>query len=133
MKKLLFAVLLAFLASTAEAQTYTANFSWTNTDSSYGPGCPATAPKMCLGNLTIQDITSLTPVILSAAIAYNATSYSYSFPTTPSFGNHTYAIFATGFNATGAPVQSTSTTATVDIEPPSPSAITGFTVTYKVQ
>lgn len=133
MKKLLPAILLAiFLGVTARAQTApTALVSaWVNTDAAWGPSCPSTSPKSCLGPLILTEVTSLTPVVLLSNIPSNATTATFTFSTPPSPGNHTYSIVATAFDANGNAVKSTPVTAVVDSEN-TLNAPTGFKVTLQ--
>jgi hypothetical protein len=121
MKQILAALLLVFslsFSASAQSAPKALSLTWTNNDAAYGPACPGTtAAPICLGPIEAEDITALTPTILSTAIAYNATSYVFTFPTAPTYGNHTYAVFATGVSATGAAVQSGTATVVVDVEP----------------
>lgn len=121
--KSIFASLLLISALSASAQTAPSSLTlaWTNSDAAYGPACasPVTT-KPCLSNSVASDITSLTPVIISgtpSTIGPAATSFTYSFPTTPSYGNHTYSLVATGVDANGNATTSAAATVVVDIEP----------------
>jgi hypothetical protein len=126
----LFAMALWAGAASAQSAPKALTLTWTNTDSSWGPVCPATSPTTCLGPIVAEDITSVTPVFLSQAVAYNATTYTYTFPAAPTYGNHTYAVYATGFDASGAAVQSGTASVVVNVEPKL-NAVTGLTVTYQ--
>ena len=113
------ALLMFATAAFAQTAPKTLVLNWTNADAAYGPACtnPVTV-KPCLQSSTASDITSLTPVILSAAISPSATSFTYTLPTSTSFGNHSYVVTAAGIDANGnATTSGPSNVAIVDIEP----------------
>lgn len=122
MKRILLALLLTVFVGCnvafAQAGPGTLTLAWANNDAAYGPLCtsPATT-EPCLTATEAEDITSLTPIVLSGTISATATSFVYTYATAPSWGNHTYAIIANGIGATGTATQSAPATVVVDIEP----------------
>lgn len=113
MKRLVFAILIGSVGTAGAQVTKDVLFSLTNPNTV--AVCPATSPKACQAAITLEDITSLTPVIISQTITTTATSYTYPFSTP---GTYTYAVFVTGFDSLGNPLQSAQTTTTVTIPAP---------------
>lgn len=119
MKKLcsLFAILLAFaLASPAFAQTAEV-YSWTNV----AAACTTTVTTSCGKTLTLSDVTSLTPAVISATILPTVSSYTLS--PLPTAGVHNYLLVVNGFDAVGNAVTSTGATCGTAFTPP-PCAVT---------
>lgn len=127
MKRLIQLVLLiacAVLTSSAQV-TKSVNFTLTNPNTV--AVCPATSPKSCQSGITLEDITSLTPSIITV-LKTTDTTYSYAFGTP---GTYTYAVFVTGFDAVGNATQSAQATTVVTI--PAPFTLQPLTVKTTLQ
>lgn len=128
MKRLLFAVLLAFLASTAEAQAASSIvFNWTNTNSSV-PACSSTVTSNCLVGQTLTDTTANS--VISSSISPAATTYTYTPATFPAPGTRNYSLVVNYKDGSGTAQVTSAATASVTI-PLVVNAPTGFSVTLK--
>lgn len=120
----IFAVLL-LAACTVHAQTGPSiGFGWKNGNPGMS-GCAKVTDPGCLNSIVLTEITSVTPVVISGSIAFNAVSFTLN--AVPPAGVHTYSIVATGTDSAGKAITSAAVTTQVTV-PLAP--ITGFTATY---
>jgi hypothetical protein len=124
---ILFATMMAFGAAVAQTSIV---FTWTNgnTGSTALPVCPATSPKACASGFTL----SMDGTQIAGPSSIGPTVTTYTQTPLPAVGSHSYSIVMNGFDATGAAIQSTAATATVNV--PAPVVIpppTGLKVTLQ--
>lgn len=128
MKRLLQLLLVLGCAVLTGSAQVTKSVAFTLTNPNTAPACAATSPKSCQSAITLEDITSLTPSIISQTISTTATSYTYTFGTP---GTYTYAVFVTGFDSLGNALQSAQATTVVTI--PAPFTLLPLTVKVTLQ
>lgn len=124
MKRLVFAIMIGSVGSAGAQVTKSVLFSLTNPNTA----CSPTVTASCSSAITLEDITSLTPVIISATISSTATSYTYTFGTP---GTYNFAVYPVGLDALGNPSQGPQTMTTVVI--PKPFTLLPLTVKATLQ
>lgn len=91
--------------------------SWTNV----APACTTTVTTACGKTLTLSDVTSLTPLVISTAILPTVSTYTIT--PLPSSGVHNYLLVVNGFDSVGNAVTSAGATCGTSNTPP-PCAVT---------
>lgn len=114
MKQLIAALFLFGIPAFAQTSEV---LTWTNT----APACTATVTTSCGKTLTLSDVTSLTPLVVSATIL--PTVATYTITPLPSAGVHNYLLVVNGFDAVGNAVTSNGATCGTSNTPP-PCAVT---------
>lgn len=123
MKKL-FAVLIALgsltMVSNAQAPSKVV-FNWSYAFTSTYPVCTASVTTNCIASFRLNEGST----VISTVPATAATTYTYTIPTLPSVGSHTYQLVATAVFATGT-IDSAPATVSLQV-PGTPTTPAGFT------
>ena len=114
MKQLIAALFLFGIPAFAQTSEV---LTWTNT----AAACTTTVTTSCGKTLTLSDVTSLTPLVISSAILPTVSTYTIT--PLPSAGVHNYLLVVNGFDAVGNAVTSAGATCGTSNTPP-PCAIT---------